>query len=63
VLSAFSYARHVRVKTLDVVIEKAAGNAVGLGRRLPGPTSTSGPFLKTPRLEKIVNSSNALDLI
>jgi len=58
--AGFFQARHVRVKTIDIAIDKAAGAFNGLNLVFLADLHV-GPFLRTARLERIVEQINGLD--
>jgi hypothetical protein len=60
VTGGFFYARHVRVKTMDISIAKKAGPLENLKAVFLADLHV-GPFLRTSRLEKIVDKINAQD--
>jgi len=59
-IGGFLHMRHVRIKTMDIVIPKAAGDVRSLNLVLVADIHV-GPFLHNPRLEKIVGMVNSLN--
>jgi len=60
VIAGLIHAGHFKVKTLDIVIDKAAGGRASLNLVLFADLHV-GPFLGSSRLEKIVAAVNGLD--
>ena len=60
VAGGFLHARHVRVRTMDITIDKSGHGREGISAVFLADIHV-GPFLSTSRLERIVERINALD--
>lgn len=60
VFGGFIHMRHVRIKTMDITIGKPAADIKSLNLVLLADIHV-GPFMHSPRLEKIVQMVNSLD--